>query len=81
MKYLIFLCPICLLNNFLSFQLFVFSALWSSQSDQSDILGEYSWMEAYMFPVTRRVMYRVVFLTGPPDFLYQNEKQVAANQD
>ena len=26
-------------------------------------------------------MYRVVFLTGPPDFLYQNEKQVAANQD
>ena len=31
MKYLIFLCPICLLNNFLSFQLFVFSALWSSQ--------------------------------------------------
>ena len=31
MKYLIFLCPICLLNIFLSFQLFVFSALWSSQ--------------------------------------------------
>ena len=31
MKYLIFLCPICLLNNFLSFQLFVFSALWTSQ--------------------------------------------------
>ena len=31
MKYLIFLCSICLLNNFLSFQLFVFSALWSSQ--------------------------------------------------
>ena len=26
-------------------------------------------------------MYRVVFLTGPPDFQYQNEKQVAANQD
>ena len=25
--------------------------------------------------------YRVVFLTGPPDFQYQNEKQVAANQD
>ena len=25
-------------------------------------------------------MYRVVFLTGPPDFQYQNEKQVAANQ-
>ena len=24
-------------------------------------------------------MYRVVFLTGPPDFQYQNEKQVAAN--
>ena len=22
-----------------------------------------------------------VFLTGPPDFQYQNEKQVAANQD
>ena len=21
------------------------------------------------------------FLTGPPDFQYQNEKQVAANQD
>ena len=26
-------------------------------------------------------LYRVVFLTGPPDFQYQNEKQVAANQD
>ena len=26
-------------------------------------------------------MYRVVFLTGPPIFQYQNEKQVAANQD
>ena len=26
-------------------------------------------------------IYRVVFLTGPPDFHYQNEKQVAANQD
>ena len=26
-------------------------------------------------------MYRVVFLTGPPDFQYQNEKQVASNQD
>ena len=26
-------------------------------------------------------IYRVVFLTGPPDFQYQNEKQVAANQD
>ena len=25
--------------------------------------------------------YRVVFLTGLPDFQYQNEKQVAANQD
>ena len=25
--------------------------------------------------------YRVVFLTGPPDLQYQNEKQVAANQD
>ena len=24
--------------------------------------------------------YRVVFLTGPPDFQYQNEKQFAANQ-
>ena len=24
--------------------------------------------------------YRVVFLTGPPDFQYQNEKQVAVNQ-
>ena len=22
-----------------------------------------------------------VFLTGPPDFQYQNEKRVAANQD
>ena len=27
------------------------------------------------------MIYRVVFLTGPPDFQYQNEKQVAANQD
>ena len=26
-------------------------------------------------------MYGGVFLTGPPDFQYQNEKQVAANQD
>ena len=26
-------------------------------------------------------LYRVVFLTGPHDFQYQNEKQVAANQD
>ena len=26
-------------------------------------------------------IYRVFFLTGPPDFQYQNEKQVAANQD
>ena len=26
-------------------------------------------------------IYRVVFLTGPPDFQYQNEKQVAVNQD
>ena len=26
-------------------------------------------------------MYRVGFLTGSPDFQYQNEKQVAANQD
>ena len=26
-------------------------------------------------------MYRVVFLTGPPDFQYQKKKQVAANQD
>ena len=26
-------------------------------------------------------LYMVVFLTGPPDFQYQNEKQVAANQD
>ena len=26
-------------------------------------------------------LYRVFFLTGPPDFQYQNEKQVAANQD
>ena len=25
--------------------------------------------------------YRVFFLTGPPDFKYQKEKQVAANQD
>ena len=25
-------------------------------------------------------IYRVVFLTGPPDFQYQNEKHVAANQ-
>ena len=27
------------------------------------------------------IIYRVVFLTGPPDLQYQNEKQVAANQD
>ena len=27
------------------------------------------------------VIYRVLFLTVPPDFQYQNEKQVAANQD
>ena len=27
------------------------------------------------------IIYRVVFLTGPPHFQYQNEKQVAANQD
>ena len=27
------------------------------------------------------IIYRVVFLTGPPYFQYQNEKQVAANQD
>ena len=26
-------------------------------------------------------IYRVLFLTVPPDFQYQNEKQVAANQD
>ena len=26
-------------------------------------------------------LYRLVFLTGPPDFQNQNEKQVAANQD
>ena len=25
--------------------------------------------------------YRVLFLTAPPDFQYQNEKQVTANQD
>ena len=25
--------------------------------------------------------YRVVFLTGPPNFQYKNEKQEAANQD
>ena len=25
--------------------------------------------------------YRVLFLSVPPDFQYQNEKQVAANQD
>ena len=25
--------------------------------------------------------YRVFFLTGPPNFQYQNEKEVAANQD
>ena len=31
MIYLICVCPICLLNIFLSFQLFVFSALWSPQ--------------------------------------------------
>ena len=34
-----------------------------------------------MYVVCRVNMYRVVFLTGPPDFQYQNEKQVAANQD
>ena len=28
-----------------------------------------------------RTTSRVVFLTGPPDFQYQNEKQVAANRD
>ena len=28
-----------------------------------------------------KYIYRVFFLTGPPDFQYQNEKQVAANQD
>ena len=26
-------------------------------------------------------LYRVIFLTVPPDFRYQNEKQVAANKD
>ena len=27
------------------------------------------------------VMYRVVFLTGPPDFQYQNEKTCSANEE
>ena len=31
--------------------------------------------------MTPKVCYRVVFLTGPLNFQYQNEKQVAANQD
>ena len=26
-------------------------------------------------------MYRVVFLTGPPDFQYQNEKTCSANEE
>ena len=35
----------------------------------------------YTFLVSQCDIYRVVFLTGPPDFQYQNEKQVAATQD
>ena len=27
------------------------------------------------------VIYRVVFLTGPPDFQYQNEKTCSANEE
>ena len=38
--------------------------------------------EVETLPVMRILLtYRVFFLTGPPDFQYQNEKQVAANQD
>ena len=32
------------------------------------------------YTVAKILRYRVFFLTGPPDFQYQNEKQVAANQ-
>ena len=31
--------------------------------------------------LTLNYIYRGVFWTGPPDLQYQNEKQVAANQD
>ena len=35
----------------------------------------------YSKSIKRINKYRVVFLTVPPDIQYQNEKQVAANQD
>ena len=44
-----------------------------------------SFVVAHLYPIFLCSLvveiYRVVFLTGPPDFQYQNEKQVAANQD
>ena len=42
---------------------------------------EVSWTSTINMYIVQCAMYRVVFLTGPPDFQYQNEKQVAANQD
>ena len=30
---------------------------------------------------TIRLMYRVVFLTGPPDFQYQNEKTCSVDEE
>ena len=40
-----------------------------------------NWQIYGSFPNLNLPLYRVFFLTGPPDFQYQNEKQVAANQD
>ena len=43
-------------------------------------MGYQTWIDEYQnYQMSH--LYRVVFLTGPPDFQYQNEKQVAANQD
>ena len=46
-------------------------------------IPDYHLNSQYLGPETQGTLtfYRVVFLTGPPDFQYQNEKQVAANQD
>ena len=65
---------------------------WSLGSGASDYEGydeaeygggaqDYGAGGAQDYPGTKCVLYRVVFLTGPPDFQYQNEKTCSANEE
>ena len=75
------LCSVFVLILLLTKSIMMMNCHSSSLGPNPPLVGWLHFERENVFELVLNDKYRVFFLTGPPDLQYQNEKQVAANQD